>query len=82
MNPVAEDILMHYGMPRRSGRYPWGSGDNPYQHEDDFLTPRSSSRGPSQAKINMMKSMKAAGYTLQEIADRTGFSASTVAKNL
>lgn len=38
MNPVAEDILMHYGMPRRSGRYPWGSGDNPYQHEDDFLS--------------------------------------------
>ena len=29
MNPIAEEILMHYGMPRRSGRYPWGSGDNP-----------------------------------------------------
>lgn len=28
---------MHYGMPRRSGRYPWGSGENPYQHEEDFL---------------------------------------------
>ena len=25
MNPIAEEILMHYGMPRRSGRYPWGS---------------------------------------------------------
>lgn len=32
MGTVAEDILMHYGMPRRSGRYPWGSGDDPYQH--------------------------------------------------
>lgn len=31
------DELMHYGMPRRSGRYPWGSGDNPYQHSGDFL---------------------------------------------
>lgn len=30
--------LYHYGMPRRSGRYPWGSGDNPYQHEADFLS--------------------------------------------
>ena len=29
--------LMHYGTPRHSGRYPWGSGDNPYQHESDFL---------------------------------------------
>ena len=38
MNPIAEDILMHYGMPRRSGRYPWGSGDDPYQHGSrDFL---------------------------------------------
>lgn len=38
MNPIAEDILMHYGVPRRSGRYPWGSGDNPYQHSGDFLS--------------------------------------------
>ena len=52
MNPIAEeilsyygisqvsehDILRHYGMPRRSGRYPWGSGENPYQHSADFLS--------------------------------------------
>lgn len=49
MNPIAEEIrsyygssndenfLEHYGMPRRSGRYPWGSGDNPYQRSVDFL---------------------------------------------
>lgn len=49
MNPVAEEIrsyiganddsdsIAHYGMPRRSGRYPWGSGDDPYQHSKDFL---------------------------------------------
>lgn len=40
MNPVAEemnDILMHYGIKRRSGRYPWGSGEDPYQHDRDFL---------------------------------------------
>ena len=40
MNPIAEemnDILIHYGMPRRSGRYPWGSGEDPYQHGRDFL---------------------------------------------
>ena len=33
-----EDALMHYGMPRRSGRYPWGSGEDPYQHGRDFLS--------------------------------------------
>lgn len=38
MNYIADDILMHYGMPRRSGRYPWGSGDDPYQRGGkDFL---------------------------------------------
>ena len=46
MNPVVEemnailegDFLAHYGMPRRSGRYPYGSGEDPYQHGNrDFL---------------------------------------------
>ena len=45
MNKVVEEMmaiydgehLEHYGMPRRSGRYPYGSGDNPYQHNGDFL---------------------------------------------
>lgn len=35
---IPEDILMHYGVKRRSGRYPWGSGENPYQHSGDFLS--------------------------------------------
>lgn len=38
MNPIADDILMHIGMPKRSGRYPWGSGDNPFQRSGDFLS--------------------------------------------
>lgn len=32
-----EEFLEHYGMPRRSGRYPYGSGKDPYQHSRDFL---------------------------------------------
>ena len=27
------DILEHYGTKRHSGRYPYGSGEDPYQHE-------------------------------------------------
>lgn len=27
--------LYHYGMPRRSGRYKWGSGKNPFHHGAD-----------------------------------------------
>lgn len=45
MNPVAEDILMHYGISkldgapgRGSGRYPLGSGENPNQRSGDFLS--------------------------------------------
>lgn len=33
-----DDILLHYGIKRRSGRYPWGSGENPYQHEGSFTS--------------------------------------------
>lgn len=58
MNPIAEEILMHYGMPRRSGRYPWGSGDNPYQHSGDFLS-----------RIDELKSQ---GLRKTEIAEHLG----------
>ncbi len=58
MNPIAEEILMHYGMPRRSGRYPWGSGDNPYQHSGDFLS-----------RIDELKSQ---GLRETEIAEQLG----------
>lgn len=74
MNPVAEDILMHYGVKRRSGRYPWGSGDNPYQHSGDFLS--------------RVQELKKSGLSEKEIVKSLGFesttdyrSAYTIAKN-
>lgn len=27
LSQISDDMLMHYGVARRSGRYPWGSGD-------------------------------------------------------
>lgn len=30
--------LEHYGIKRRSGRYPWGSGENPYQRSQNFYS--------------------------------------------
>lgn len=47
-----EEYLLHYGMPRRSGRYPWGSGDNPFQHSGDFL-----------ARVEGMRKDKSFSYT-------------------
>ena len=35
---VSEEDALHYGTPRHSGRYPWGSGDDPYQRNGDFLS--------------------------------------------
>lgn len=31
------NAIAHYGVKRRSGRYPWGSGERPYQRSEDFL---------------------------------------------
>lgn len=43
--PPIEDVMIHYGVSvmdgapgRGSGRYPWGSGDNPKQRTDTFLS--------------------------------------------
>lgn len=30
-----QNELAHFGIPKRSGRYPWGSGENPYHHGSD-----------------------------------------------
>lgn len=32
------DYLMHYGTKFHSGRYPYGSGEDPYQHSGDFIS--------------------------------------------
>lgn len=60
MDLVEEDILMHYGVKRRSGRYPWGSGDNPYQHGGDFL-----------ARVEELQRL---GKTEKQIADELNLS--------
>ena len=69
MNPIVEemlaimdydedDALIHYGMPRRSGRYPWGSGDDPYQRSIDFM-----------GRVNEYKKQ---GMSEREIAETMG----------
>ena len=41
-NPPMENYIMHYGRGHldggHSGRYKWGSGEDPYQHSGDFLS--------------------------------------------
>lgn len=49
-----DEFLAHYGIARRSGRYPWGSGGDPYQRSRQFKS--------------YMDEMKAAGLSESEIA--------------
>ena len=57
---TASDILAHYGTKRHSGRYPWGSGENPFQHEIDFL--------------NRVRKYRANGMSEPDIARKVGYS--------
>lgn len=57
---IAEDELFHYGTPRRSGRYPWGSGEDPYQHGSGFL--------------GAVNTMHKSGMSESEIAEALGMS--------
>ena len=69
MNPITEEmLLMHYGMPRRSGRYPWGSGDNPYQHSGDFLS--------------RVEEMKKSGFTFTDKDGKTYTGEVAIAKSM
>lgn len=55
-----DKIIIHYGVKRRSGRYPWGSGEDPYQHSGDFLS--------------RVEELKKSGKTEKEIAKEIGLS--------
>ena len=64
---------MHYGTPRHSGRYPWGSGENPYQSEPNLL--------------GYVAKLKSEGLSEKEIAESLGMNTAqlraqkTIARN-
>lgn len=37
LEEFSDNDIMHYGTPRHSGRYPWGSGEKYYQKRTNFL---------------------------------------------
>lgn len=57
------DYLEHYGRGHEdgghSGRYPWGSGEDPFQHADDF--------------VNYISRLRKDGKSDVEIAEELGF---------
>lgn len=60
-NDISEDdtrAASHYGTKRHSGRYPWGSGENPYQRENrDFLARESELRKQGISEKEIAKSL-------------------------
>lgn len=65
--PSLEDVIAHYGVGkmdgapgRGSGRYPLGSGDNPYQRGDELLA--------------RYESLEKKGYSEKQIAKELGMS--------
>lgn len=50
-----EDVLCHYGIIKRSGRYPWGSGKDPFQRTPLFY--------------NRVQEYKKQGLTVKEICE-------------
>lgn len=58
-----DDILVHYGVKRRSGRYPWGSGDKNFQRSGDFLS--------------RVQDLKREGMSEKDIVDYLGLDSTT-----
>ena len=52
------DFKEDYGTPRHSGRYPWGSGDNPYQRYADFLANYEKLKSKGLTPTEIARSMK------------------------
>lgn len=67
-NKPSLDYLMHYGTKRHSGRYPWGSGEEPYQHCGDY--------------INRVNELEKSGLTQKEIAKYFGMTTTDFRKEL
>lgn len=58
-----DSYLEHYGTPRRSGRYPWGSGGTPEQNHKSFL--------------GMVADLERKGLSQKEIVEGMGLESTT-----
>ena len=68
---MSESFLAHRGVKRRSGRYPYGSGENPYQHPYQPRTDRVEKilNGDLKTLYTEYKKLKAEGYSEQDICN-------------
>src|SRR3954453_7998541 len=69
MEVSEEDYLAHYGILRKSGRYPWGSGDTPNQRSRTVLDILNQHRkeGLSDSEIAKLYSTKDDPFTTTDL---------------
>lgn len=77
MNVTEEqhNALTHYGILRKSGRYPWGSGDTPYERAGSFLGEVKSLRSQGLSDKDI-----AAGFSMTQSELRTTVSVANQAR--
>lgn len=63
MTDYDETILYHYGIKRRSGRYPYGSGDRPFQGESGSFPKK---KNPISRAIQKNRAKKAAQKEMED----------------
>lgn len=71
------DYLEHYGTPRHSGRYPWGSGDNPYQRSSAFLKYVREQEAAGRSRVDIAKDL---GYHGRKELDQKYSAATNIVK--
>ena len=72
---MSNDFIAHYGTPRHSGRYPWGSGENPYQRLKDFQS--TYNRLHSEEKMTEKQIADYFGVTVNELRAKRSISTQT-----
>lgn len=65
--------LAHYGILRKSGRYPWGSGENPSQRSTSFIESLAKLRGEGMSDTDIARGF---GMSLRELRETN-----TIARN-
>lgn len=67
--------LKHYGIAEKSGRYPWGSGENPYQSNRNFLAYISRLKDEGMGQTEIARSIE---MTSGELRDKIAISTAEV----
>lgn len=70
--------LIHYGTPRHSGRYPWGSGKDPYQSSMSFIGYVDNLRKEGLSEREIAEGM---GMSMRELRERRTIARNEIKKN-